>query len=92
LAEDRLFLTSISPLRRLDALAAPLLLSHGTHDVRVCVEQSRRARDARQGCPYPTEYHEVPGEGHGYRITQHREQFIECMHRFLSQHVHSIQQ
>lgn len=87
LDKDRRFLERISPLRRIRQLDAPLLLSHGTHDVRVSVDQSRAVVAARSRSRYPTHYSEVEGEGHGYRSAMHRKAFIAMMRRFVSRHV-----
>ncbi len=86
LCADLAYLTELSPLRRLSQLQAPLLMTHGTHDVRVNVEQSRAAFEVALGGARQILLQEVVGEGHGYRSIVNRRAFIDSMHQFLRAH------
>lgn len=81
LATERGFFADISPLSRAAQIGCPLFLSHGTADIRVSIEQSRALSRVRGGARTPTEFHEVPGEGHGYRSISAR---CDCIARMAS--------
>ena len=53
-----------SPVHGAERLAAPLLLTHGSNDWRVPVEQSRRMAAAAEALARPVQYVEFEGQGH----------------------------
>jgi dipeptidyl aminopeptidase/acylaminoacyl peptidase len=60
------FLTSRSPLFRVDQIKIPILIAHGANDPRVKQAESEQIVEAmkRKGIPY--EYLLFPDEGHGF--------------------------
>jgi acetyl esterase/lipase len=61
------FLDSISPLTRLDRIAAPLLLCHGRNDPRVPFEESERVFTGLKARGAPVWFLAFSGEGHAVR-------------------------
>jgi len=56
-----------SPLNRIDEIAAPLIVLQGADDPVVPPHHSLSIVEAMQAKGLPVEYHEYPGEGHGFR-------------------------
>lgn len=55
-----------SPIRYVDAGAAPFAIFHGLEDDVVPIEQSRELAARLRDAGVPVELHEFPGEGHGF--------------------------
>jgi dipeptidyl aminopeptidase/acylaminoacyl peptidase len=53
-----------SPLTHVNRLQAPLLLTHGSQDWRVPVQESRQFADAAKAQKRPVNYVEIEGQGH----------------------------
>lgn len=53
-----------SPLQHVDLLRAPLLLTHGSQDWRVPVDESRQFAQAAKAQKKPVQYVEIEGQGH----------------------------
>jgi dipeptidyl aminopeptidase/acylaminoacyl peptidase len=53
-----------SPLTHVERLRAPLLVTHGSKDWRVPVEESRRFVDKAKAAGLPVQYVEFEGQGH----------------------------
>ncbi len=53
-----------SPMEHVDLLRAPLLLTHGSKDWRVPVEESRQFAKAATALKKPVQYVEIEGQGH----------------------------
>ena len=53
-----------SPLSHVDRLASPLLLTHGSQDWRVPVQESRQFAEAAKARKRPVNYVEIEGQGH----------------------------
>jgi dipeptidyl aminopeptidase/acylaminoacyl peptidase len=53
-----------SPLSHVDRLQAPLLLTHGSQDWRVPVQESRQFAAAAKAKQRPVQYVEIEGQGH----------------------------
>lgn len=53
-----------SPIQHVDRLRAPLLLTHGTRDARVPVDESRRFARAARALGRPVNAIEIEGQGH----------------------------
>jgi dipeptidyl aminopeptidase/acylaminoacyl peptidase len=81
------FLTSRSPLFRVDQIKAPILIAHGANDPRVKQAESEQIVEAmkRKGIPY--EYLLFPDEGHGFAKPENRLRFYAAAERFLARHL-----
>lgn len=53
-----------SPMQHVDLLRAPLLLTHGSKDWRVPVDESRQFAKAARELKKPVQYVEIDGQGH----------------------------
>ena len=53
-----------SPLQHVERLQAPLLLTHGSQDWRVPVDESRQFATAAKAAKRPVNYVEIEGQGH----------------------------
>src|ERR1700741_2325815 len=62
---DRELLERLSPLRRVDALAAPLLVVHGANDTNVPVSESEQIVDALRAAGRDVRYLLFSDDGHG---------------------------
>lgn len=69
----RAFLESISPLTKVDALAAPLLVIQGANDPRVPAGESRQIVDALRARGEDAWYLLATDEGHGFRKRANRD-------------------
>ena len=65
LEHDRAFLESISPIRKVDRIACPLMVIHGANDPRVPVGEAEQVVAALQARGAPVEYLRYEDEGHG---------------------------
>jgi dipeptidyl aminopeptidase/acylaminoacyl peptidase len=87
LERDRAFLESISPIRRIDRIACPLMVIHGANDPRVPVTEAEQVVAALQAREAPVEYLRYEDEGHGITRLPNR---LDCYPRvaaFLQQHL-----
>jgi dipeptidyl aminopeptidase/acylaminoacyl peptidase len=81
---DRTFLETISPLRYVDHLTAPLLVVHGELDTNVPIGEALQIVAALQERGRDVEYLELAGEGHEYRRADSRRLLLATMLRFLA--------
>jgi dipeptidyl aminopeptidase/acylaminoacyl peptidase len=80
--KDADLLAAVSPLKRAGEIKVPVLLAHGSADVRVPADHaSKFARAAKRG-GVPLEYVEYP-EGHGFVNPAHETDFLGRVERFL---------
>jgi dipeptidyl aminopeptidase/acylaminoacyl peptidase len=87
LERDRAFLESISPIRKIDRIACPLMVIHGANDPRVPVGEAEQVVAALQGRNAPVEYLRYEDEGHGITRLPNR---LDCYQRvaaFLQRHL-----
>jgi dipeptidyl aminopeptidase/acylaminoacyl peptidase len=84
---DNNYLERISPLEHADQIHVPVLIAHGTEDLVVDVEQSKRlAKELkRRGVPYETFYRAV--EGHGFYDYKDRVDFYRRVEAFLAKNL-----
>ncbi|HEX8632364.1 MAG TPA: prolyl oligopeptidase family serine peptidase, partial [Catenuloplanes sp.] len=84
---DRELLRDLSPLHRLDRLAAPLLLLHGANDSNVPVHESDQVAEALQARGAPYSYVVLPGEGHDFVSRCSRAEAIATTGAWLARHL-----
>ena len=87
LERDRAFLESISPIRKIDRIACPLMVIHGANDPRVPVSEAEQVVEALRARDAPVEYLRYEDEGHGITRLPNR---LDCYPRvaaFLQQHL-----
>jgi dipeptidyl aminopeptidase/acylaminoacyl peptidase len=72
LEHDADFLESISPLNRLDAIRAPLLVIHGANDPRVPVNEAEQMVGALRERKHDVAYLRYEDEGHGLAKAKNR--------------------
>jgi dipeptidyl aminopeptidase/acylaminoacyl peptidase len=65
LEKDRETLRALSPIHRLDAITAPLMVIHGVNDMRVPVNEARQVVRNLEGRGVKVEAIFFPDEGHG---------------------------
>jgi len=63
-AEELAKMNDRSPMAHVDRLQAPILLTHGSQDWRVPVDESRQFVEAARAAKKPVQYVEVEGQGH----------------------------
>jgi dipeptidyl aminopeptidase/acylaminoacyl peptidase len=87
LEHDRAFLESISPIRKIDRIACPLLVIHGANDPRVPVSEAEQVVAALRARNASVEYLRYEDEGHGIARLPNR---LDCYPRvaaFLQRHL-----
>ncbi|MBI5201383.1 MAG: S9 family peptidase [Elusimicrobia bacterium] len=73
-----------SPQTHACRASGPLLLTHGSNDKRVSVEESRRMFAALKACGRTQDvYYELPEQGHGYKGTGPLVKYYQTMFGFL---------
>jgi dipeptidyl aminopeptidase/acylaminoacyl peptidase len=84
---DRGLLADLSPLRRIDNLAAPLLVVHGASDTNVPVQEAEQlvAALAARGMPY--RYVCLPGEGHDFVRLESRRRYLDEAVDWITDHL-----
>ena len=84
---DGPFLDSISPLKDVDKIVAPLFVYAGANDPRVPRSESDLIVRALRERHVPVEYMVADNEGHSLSRKENMIQFIARSARFLEQHV-----
>ena len=72
-----------SPIFYIDQIQAPVVLFQGEEDKVVPPEVSREMYETLKAGGVPTEYHEYPGEGHGFRAANIKVHALETELRFF---------
>ncbi|MGZ4583063.1 MAG: alpha/beta hydrolase family protein [Mycobacterium sp.] len=80
---DRELLERLSPLRRVDALTAPLLVVHGAHDTNVPVSESEQIVDALRSAGREVRYLLFGDDGHAIVKRENRAVLAAEMSRWL---------
>jgi dipeptidyl aminopeptidase/acylaminoacyl peptidase len=81
---DRELLEHLSPLHRVDALRAPLLVVHGAKDTNVPIGQSEQIVGALRDAGRRVGYLLFGDDGHGITKRENREVLAESMSRWLT--------
>ena len=72
-----------SPISHVERLTAPLLLTHGTNDWRVPIEESRSFARAAKQLGKPVTLVEFEGQGHGIRGFENQVRYYQAVFTFL---------
>ncbi|MGE3318680.1 MAG: prolyl oligopeptidase family serine peptidase [Candidatus Berkiella sp.] len=81
--EGKAFLASRSPIHSVDKITKPLLIGHGSNDVRVLQEESDQLVKAMQENGIPVTYAYFPDEGHQFMHPGNRMAFYALAEAFL---------
>ncbi|OBA80973.1 peptidase S9 [Mycobacterium sp. 1164966.3] len=81
---DRVLLEQLSPLRRIDALTAPLLVVHGANDSNVPVSESDQIVDALRQAGRDVRYLLFSDDGHEIVKRENREALAAAMSEWLT--------
>ena len=81
---DRELLQQLSPLRRVDALTAPLLVVHGANDTNVPVSESEQIVDALRQAGRNVRFLLFDDDGHGIVKRENRETLVAAIGEWLS--------
>lgn len=76
-----------SPIERLSALKAPVLIIHGGEDRRVTVGQARLLRAALEKKQHPHEVLIIDEEGHGFRKEANVQRYFDTLLAFLDRYL-----
>jgi dienelactone hydrolase len=82
---DRELLEELSPLRRVDALTAPLLVVHGVHDTNVPFSESEQIVDALLEAGRPVRFLSFDDDGHGIDKRENRAVLTAAIACWLNQ-------
>ncbi|MFJ3384685.1 MULTISPECIES: S9 family peptidase [unclassified Curtobacterium] len=82
--DDADLLASLSPMRAVDDVTAPLLVVHGELDTNVPIGEAHQVVAALRERSHDVEYLELEGEGHEYRRATSRERLVRHMVEFLA--------
>jgi dipeptidyl aminopeptidase/acylaminoacyl peptidase len=74
-----------SPITRIDAIRAPLLIGQGQNDPRVTRRESDQLVEAMRRKGLPVTYINYPDEGHGFARPENRLSFYAASESFLAQ-------
>jgi len=80
---DRALLRSLSPIHKVAAIRAPLLIAQGVNDPRVPVGEARQIEAELRRLGRPVEAIYFPDEGHGWRRPENRILFHRTLAAFL---------
>jgi len=87
LENDRAFLESISPITKLDAMRAPLLVIHGANDPRVPVFEAEQLVSALRDRGREVAYLRYENEGHGILKAENRADAWPKVVEFFQNHL-----
>ncbi|HEX9774636.1 MAG TPA: S9 family peptidase [Actinomycetota bacterium] len=76
-----------SPLFKIDAIKAPLMVAQGANDVRVTKQESDQVVEALRAKGIDVEYICKDDEGHGFANPENKMEFYGAMERFLARHL-----
>ncbi len=85
-AEDRARFDATSPVKKANAIKAPILHGYGFNDPRVPIDHLKVMERAMRANDKPFETVVYPNEGHGWRNPENRLDWYKRMEEFLSKH------
>jgi dipeptidyl aminopeptidase/acylaminoacyl peptidase len=86
LERDRDFLREISPIHKVDRIAAPLMVIHGANDPRVPIGEAEQIVDSLRRRNLPVTYLRFDDEGHGVVKLPNRIRAYSAVAEFLDTH------
>lgn len=84
---DAELLTSLSPIHRMEHLAAPLLIVHGMDDPRVTPGESEMLYSVLRGLAKPVRLVRIDHEGHGFARRDSRHIAFGALAEFIERHL-----
>lgn len=87
LQKDAAQLAATSPLKQVSRIKRPLLLAHGSDDLRVPMTHYNKLRSALKDNKADVEFVEYVGEGHGWSVMENRLDFWTRVEKFLDKHI-----
>ncbi|RBP51177.1 alpha/beta hydrolase family protein [Arenicella xantha] len=84
---ERNKLDASSPVNRTNNISIPVMLAHGTKDLRVPFAQAKRMRKSMEKAGKDLVYLELEGGSHYLSNEEHRLEFFKQMDTFLRQHL-----
>jgi dipeptidyl aminopeptidase/acylaminoacyl peptidase len=84
---DRGLLMDLSPLRRIENLAAPLLIVHGAADTNVPVQEAHQLVAALVRHEKPHRYVILDGEGHDFVHLDSRRRYLDEAVAWITEHL-----
>jgi dipeptidyl aminopeptidase/acylaminoacyl peptidase len=81
------FLTSRSPLSKVDQIKISMLIAQGANDPRVKQAESEQIVEEMKQKQIPHEYLLFPDEGHGFAKPENRLHFYQAAEKFLATHL-----
>lgn len=85
--QDAQALDEVSPLRHAARVGVPLLIAHGSEDLRVLPSQSRAMVRALEAAGRPVQWMSIDGEGHGLNLVRSRIRYFTALMNFLDHHL-----
>jgi dipeptidyl aminopeptidase/acylaminoacyl peptidase len=85
--DDIADLEARSPINRVDAIRAPLMVIQGANDPRVKKHESDQIVEALEARGVPVEYIVKDDEGHGFVKPENRKDVYRAVERFLARHI-----
>jgi dipeptidyl aminopeptidase/acylaminoacyl peptidase len=86
---DRELLHELSPLPRIDRLAAPLLIVHGASDTNVPVREAHQLVGELTRLGLPHRFVCLPDEGHEFVRQESRARYLDETVAWVTQHLHA---
>ncbi|HET8628199.1 MAG TPA: prolyl oligopeptidase family serine peptidase, partial [Thermomicrobiales bacterium] len=84
---ERDLLRGLSPIHRIDRVAAPVLVLHGANDTNVPVVEAEQVVENLRRRDVPVEYVLFPDEGHGFLKTANRIRATTAVVRWFAQYL-----
>jgi len=85
--EGRKLLAERSPINKVENIRKPMLIFHGTNDVRCKVTESDTIAAAMHAKNIPVAYVVYPDEGHGFQKPPNRLSYIAIAEAFFARHL-----
>lgn len=84
---DAAMLAAVAPVELAGRIKAPVMLVHGSLDMRVPIVHGEKMRDALTKAGNPPEWHVYGDDGHGWRRDENVTDFWQRVEKFLARHL-----